>query len=378
MNNFFHRLSHLRIRTLVATILVVTLLIAAGLFYLWIWAGKKIETIVTEQFNEQQLMLARKIADNVEVYVDFLEFQMVSYKQAYQVEAITPGHFRAFLTLQINSLKNFGILAIREYDPKGILDYVYLPGGTFVPLKPAPLAERYLAWAKDGKNREALLLTEIFQLSDQPGPGGRAMAIVAPLYPFNDDPASQNARTPEFDGVLEVIVDPYFIAGMVTRDVRSGKTGYPWIIDRDGIFLAHYESSFVGKNQEQVREERNPKISFSKINHIVQNYILKGEEGTDWYVSGWHREKIGQVKKLIAFTPVRFTKGMVRGILQVENPGQNLWGVGVVAPVEEVSGLVRRFQVDQGLMVGFFLLLLMGVSFLLIGAVYSWNRVLKP
>jgi two-component system, NtrC family, sensor histidine kinase HydH len=377
MNNFFHRLSQLRIRTLVATILVVTLLIAASLFYLWIWAGKKMETIVTEQFNEQQLMLARKIADNVEVYIDFLEVQMVSYRQAYQVEAAGPGHFRAFLTLQINYLKSFGILAIRQYDAKGTLEYLYRPGGTLVPLKPEPLAERYLAWAKDGKNQEALLLTEIFQLPNQPGPNGRAMAVISPLYSSTGKSAGPKAKAPEFDGVLEVIVDPYFIAGMVTREVRSGKTGYPWIIDRDGIFLAHHEKSFVGKNQTQVREERNPKISFSKINQLVQNCILKGEEGTDWYISGWHREKEGQVKKLIAFTPVRFTKGMVRGILQVENPDQNLWGVGVVAPVEEVSGLVSRFQRDQGLVAGFFLLLLMVVSFLLVGAVYSWNRILS-
>ncbi len=81
-----------------ATILIVTLLIAVGLFYLWLGAGKKIEGIITEQFNEQQLMLARKIADNVEVYIDFLEYQLVSYTQAYQVEAITPANFQAFLS----------------------------------------------------------------------------------------------------------------------------------------------------------------------------------------------------------------------------------------------------------------------------------------
>ena len=77
MNNLFYRLSQLRVRTVVATILLVTLLIAVGLFYLWLWAGNKMEKIVTEQFNEQQLMLARKIADNVEVYIDFLEYQLV-------------------------------------------------------------------------------------------------------------------------------------------------------------------------------------------------------------------------------------------------------------------------------------------------------------
>jgi two-component system sensor histidine kinase HydH len=377
MNNFFHWLSHLRVRTVVAVILLATLLIAAGLCYLWLWAGKKMESIVTDQFNEQQLMLARKIADNVEVYVDFLEYQMISYKQSYQVEAREPANFRAFLTLQINYLKDFGILEIRQYDARGNLEVIYRPGGPVVPLKSAPLPEKYLTWAMAGNNRFKLLLTEIFLLKEKFEPDRRVMGILAPLYASRDNTNPQNSRNLEFSGVLQVNFDPYYIAGMVTKDVRSGKTGYPWIIDKDGIFLAHFEKSFVGQNQSQVREERNRKISFSRINKIVHEYILKGKEGTDWYISGWHREKKGEIKKLIAFSPIHFTKGMVRGVLQVENPNQNLWGVGVVAPVEEVSGLVRRFQINQGLLVGTFLLLLIAISYLLMGAVYNYNRVLS-
>jgi signal transduction histidine kinase len=377
MNNFFHRLSQLQIRTVVASILIATVLIAAGLFYLWLWAGKKIETIVTEQFNEQQLMLARKIADNVEVYIDFLEYQLVSYTQAYQVEASSPAHFRNFLTLQIDYLKRFGVLEIREYDGRGYLEYVYRPGKTFVPTKPESLAGKYLDWAKEGKNQHAILLTEIFNLPDEKGVERRVMAVLAPLYRVGDTSDSHVPGKKGFAGVLQVIFDPYYISGLVTSEVRSGKTGYPWIIDHDGIFLAHFEKPFVGKNHVLVRKERNPALSFAKIDEIVRDHILKGEEGTDWYISGWHREKLGEMKKLIAYTPIRFNKGMVRGILQVENPTRNFWGVGVAAPVDEVYGLVQRFQFDQGLMVGFFLLLLMGVGYLLIGAAYSWNRVLS-
>ena len=124
-------------------------------------------------------------------------------------------------------------------------------------------------------------------------PDRRVMGILAPLYSSPDNANPQNSRNLAFNGVLQVNFDPYYIAGMVTKEVRSGKTGYPWIIDKDGIFLAHFEKSFVGKNQSQVREERNPKISFSKINELVQEYVLKGKEGTDWYISGWHREKKG-------------------------------------------------------------------------------------
>lgn len=374
MGPLFYRLSQLRVRTVIASILIATVLIALGLFSVWVWAGKKMERIITDQFNEQQLMLARKIADNVEVYVDFLEYQLVSYAQAYQVEGISLSLFRDFLTLQIDYLKDFGMLGIRVYDTEGQLADTLSPRDFFDPARSESLPAKYLAWTKNPKNKNHLFLTEIFTWPGPPWRGQRVMAILTPLYRLM--PNSKNTTHPQFNGVLEIIFDPLFICGMVTRDIRSGKTGYPMIIDQDGFFLAHYEKPFIGRQQNKVRQERNPTLSYERIDNIVNNYMLRGREGTDWYISGWHRERVGEIKKLIAYTPIRFDKGMIRGITQVEGDGRNLWGVGVVAPIEEVYGLVRTFQINQGLFVGFFLFLLMGVSYLLIGAVYGWNRVL--
>jgi len=374
MNNLFLRLSQLRVRTVVATILITTLLISLGLFYLWLWAGKKMENIITEQFNQQQLMLARKIADNVEVYIDFLEYQLVSYAQAYQVEALTRKHFESFITLQVENLKNFGLLEIREYDAAGNLRQSYRVRSASDSEEAAPLNEDYLAWARDGSHRNKLLLTKVVPAAESPWEGRRLMSLLTPLY--LDEHESLTGTKIGFHGVLRIIIDPFFISQMVIEDVQSGETGYAWIVDQDGVFLGHFEESFIGRDHIKVRQERNPALSFAKIEELVKNHLLQGQEGTDWYYSGWHREKLGQMKKLIAYTPIRFDKGMIRGLLDQEGLNHNIWGVGVVAPVEEVSGLVHRFQVDQGLMVGFFLLLLMGVGYLLIGAAYSWNRVL--
>ena len=90
-----------------------------------------------------------------------------------------------------------------------------------------------------------------------------------PIHPNNTEKLG-------FDGVLQVIFDPYYITGLVTKEVRSGKTGYPWIIDQEGIFLAHYEKPFVGKDHIQVRKERNPTISFAKIDELVKESRSQG------------------------------------------------------------------------------------------------------
>lgn len=375
MNNFFHRLSRLQIKTVVATILLVTLLLSVGLFSLWLWSGQKIESVITQQFNEQQLMLARKIAENVETYVDFLEMLAVTYSQEFLVEAVFPTHIDVFLKLQLQYVQAYGFLAIKHYDAHGQVVAVHNADTISTPFPGVPLAAKYLEWAREDANKRAVLLQQIFSLDLPDGSSRRVMGVLVPIYQAHQGvPVLEESR---FAGVLQLIVDPFFIAGMASREVRSGQTGYAWIIDHQGIFLAHYEESFVGQDHIAVRRQRNPNISFEKIDEIVHLRLLKGQEGSDYYLSGWHREKIGQIKKLLAYTPITFRRSQKRGIVQIENPGQNLWGVGVAAPVAEVAGLVERLQWDQGVIIGSFLLLLAGVSCLLIGAAYSWNRVLS-
>ncbi len=65
--------------------------------------------------------------------------------------------------------------------------------------------------------------------------------------------------------MVEFLIDPFFICKRVTADVRSGQTGYAWIIDQDGVFLAHYEKDFIGQDAIKVRMDRNPNIAFTGL-----------------------------------------------------------------------------------------------------------------
>ncbi len=107
------------------------------------------------------------------------------------------------------------------------------------------------------------------------------------------------------------------------KDIRSGKTGYAWAIDNDGNFIYHPVPEFIGKNAFEIRGQREAKISFDQINRIQKEKMLRGVQGTSWYVSGWHRGIRGNIKKLIAYAPVR---------LQGTSPTLN-WAVAVVAPL---------------------------------------------
>ncbi|MFZ5448591.1 MAG: ATP-binding protein [Thermodesulfobacteriota bacterium] len=353
---------------------LIILIIVAGaallsiLFYtFWQQLNHKVEVTLQEQFNQQQLMLARKIADNVESYFDFLENALLGYAGLFQTTPPDEGQLEAALQERFARHQRFGILEVNRYNTEGV-------GVELLSISPTPpkpnsltLPAIFLDWAKDPANRGRLFLSETFVYSNAPWKGRRVMRFLTPLY--WPGPNSQLA------GVLEFLINPFFICDKVVADVKSGQTGYAWIIDQDGVFLAHFEKNFVGKDAIKVRLERNPNITFKGLKEIQAN-ILAGKEGVGEYSSGWHRQRLGEIPKLVAYTPIRFEKGLITGVTEVQNPQHNLWGVAVVAPVAEVSGSVGQIMHQELFLVGLFFVVILVTSGTLIGTAFFWNKSL--
>ena len=132
----------------------------------------------------------------------------------------------------------------------------------------------------------------------------------------------------------------------------SGKTGYAWLMNEEGVFLAHYKADFVGHNAFNAREVKNPMLSYETINNI-QRRMMAGEEGTDRYVSGWHRGKTEKVEKFIAYAPVRI--------------GDHIWSVAMCAPIEGVEWIIATTHPRELFILCYILLVLIaGGSFFVI------------
>ena len=130
----------------------------------------------------------------------------------------------------------------------------------------------------------------------------------------------------------------------MVKDIRSGKTGYAWVIDNRrklSLFIRCRNSS----DKTPLRFGRSgggKAVSFDKINQIQKEKMLQGAQGTSWYVSGWHRGVSGNIKKLIAYAPI-----------QLKLPTQSLnWAVAVVAPVTEVDEVIHNPFLWQFIMQG--------------------------
>ncbi len=347
----------------IAVIIAGAVVISLLFFSFWQKLNNKVEVILKDQFNRQQLMLARKIADNIESYFDFLENALMGYAGLFQATPPGERELDAALAERFSRHKRFGILAIARYNPAGTAVQVFStaaapPGGS-----PA-LPPAYLQWARDPAHRGRLFLSKTFADAAPPWQGRRVMRFLTPLY-WGPDRV--------FSGVLEFLIDPFFICAKVTSEVRSGQTGYAWIIDQDEIMLAHYEKDFVGHKALEIRLARNPSIVFRGLQEL-DNALLAGQEGVTEYDSGWHRQKLGQMPKLAAYTPINFSKGLITGVTELEDPAHNLWGVAVVAPVEEVSGQVKEVLHQELFLAGLFFVVVLLASVALIVAALAFNK----
>ena len=166
-----------------------------------------------------------------------------------------------------------------------------------------------------------------------------------------------------FAGVLVFYIDAQHLADKFTRQIRSGKTGYAWVMDNQGTFLSHPEPDFVGKNAFTVRKQRAPAISFDAINQIQKEKMLQGQEGWGTYISGWHRGLTGEIRKLIAYAPVRLADPAL-GATANSAP---VWSVAVAAPASEVEGVVHSLYLRQ-----FFMQVLIGLL-VISGAIVMLN-----
>ena len=161
------------------------------------------EVILQEQFNQQQLLLARKIADNVESYFDFLENALMGYAGLFQTTPPDDRELDAALKERFARHQRFGILEIRRYNAAGVGVQVFSTSPT--PPKPGSiiLPPLFLDWAKNPAHRGRLFLSETFVDPEAPWKGRRVMRFLTPLY--WPGPNSNLA------GVLEFLIDPFFI-----------------------------------------------------------------------------------------------------------------------------------------------------------------------
>lgn len=348
-------------KTVVAS-LILLILLSSAVFLMAIRANKELGEVVTSQFNAQQLTLARKIAQDIESHFGFLETALVTYSR-HALEG----------DLKEQSQHHYQILRDWQVVALGILHY----NSEDRALTSSPALESLDELGLEFPREEFL---KSLSLHNQT-PFFYSRAIKPASGPFEHTRvillATQSGYVPR-TGVLDeasnefhvtfFVMDAQEIARRYAHGVVSGKTGYPWVIDDQGYFIYHVEEDFLGQNSLTVRHDKNPAISYQKINDITRQKLLQGEEGTDWYISGWHRDVITEMKKLVAFSPVNFPPGFPSDSTHI------VWSVGLAAPDTEVYGLIQPIVIRQWSVVGLFVIIIVSGLLTLYLISLRWNQ----
>ncbi|MEW6443506.1 MAG: ATP-binding protein [bacterium] len=331
--------SLLNFRHLVVISSVLFFLIIGIAFFLVYQNARVMRDQINDDFNQQQLILAQQAGSQIHANLEDIQVAMRSLRTC-----LEQGPSAACGKEMEAALEQTGRKGLVEIGVAGrggaVLETHTVEGDT--PIQSGPIT------GDCGGSGSGQMRLEGLQVESTKS--GRP--VITGLL------CTRIVRGDGTEAVLFGRLDVTRLVGLVTQDIRSGRTGYAWVIDETGMFLFHPEEEFIGKNAFTVRKERKPYISFVQINRIMQDQMLRGEQGTGVYVSGWHRGIEHQMTKLIAFMPIRSAT--------VSPP--HMWSVAVVAPISEVAEAVhgvyiRHFAAEAALIVGMFVFGLLAVLY---------------
>ena len=310
-------------------------------------AYRETREMAKEQFNHQQLILARSAAAGIETFITAVDDDLLALSNFPAVQRMEPGILERMEVLYMGIPPQ---TSSRRLDKNGILRFVYPNEGWRKDLIGRDYSED--AFFQETKETGEIVVSGLV-INEA---GDRRIQVLRPVYVEND----KGART--FNGVVIGSFDPDTMASLYISPIVSGETGYAWLLNEEGILLAHHEEEFVGRDAFKVRAETNPELPYDAINNI-QRQMMTGEEGVSRYVSGWHRGQRGAIEKLVAYTPVHVS--------------DHVWSVAVCAPVDEVERITSEARRGELYTLGFIVLTLTaaGVSFFV--AFYRWTRSLQ-
>jgi signal transduction histidine kinase len=338
--------SGIRRNVIVIVSVAAVIFLGAGTV-LGLWSAREMREQVGDQFNEQQLVIARNVTDLIERELHLIKKEMLLLSKEVSLEGLRPEDYYENIQKSFPRVLESGVWRIEIVELANRRTYVYMPYKHYTIDKAPDVPLDDLPTAKMLEDKSAWV--------SQPQIKRSGIGLILALSLADD-----SQRVLVFNVNVSWFLTPFL------KNIRSGKTGYAWVIDANGVFLSHPDTNFVGKSAFKAREEKNPSLSYGKINFIQKEKMLKGQAGTGWYFSGWHRGITGRIKKLIAYCPV----------IVSDNPPQK-WSVAVVAPVSEIEGAVHKGHLRQFLLLGLILfVILLGASAVLFFEI-RWSRVME-
>jgi two-component system NtrC family sensor kinase len=324
---------------------VILFLVAGAMLSLW--TVREMKKIVSEQFNQEQLVIARTVKQRIEREIKLLTKEITLLAGDISAGLARPEQINDRIQQSFSRILEGGVWKIEIIDSSDGRNLVFMPHRHWTARPSTEFS------SNDVRLPKGLAAGSVYISAPQIKASGFALALVAPL---SDKPLRH----------LVFHVNASWFLAPFLKEIRSGTTGYVWLIDQTGHFLFHPDASFIGKNAFTVRGQKYPDISFARINFIQKEQMLKGNEGAGWYDAAWHRGITGRIRKLIAYCPVVISA----------HPSQ-IWSVAVVAPVSEIESALRRSSLQLFLLQGLVIVFILSGGVALLYFEMRWSRLLE-
>jgi two-component system, NtrC family, sensor kinase len=298
--------------------IVVVVLAAAGFMViggvLGLWSIREMREMVVNQFNDEQLVIARNVSALIERELGLLRKEALLLNRDLAGRAFAPETFYDLVQRSLSRVLESGVWKIEIADFSSGVTHHFVPQRHWYvhELPESVRGDDFLKWVSDADASGA------YFTPPQIKPSGTSLSICTFLAP-------DRSRAILFNVNISWFLTPFL------KSIRSGKSGYAWLIDQREVFLYHPDTQFVGRKAMEVREEKYPEIPLGIISFIQRERMLAGEEGVGWFYSGWHRGITGKIRKLIAYAPIHIS----------DNPPER-WAVAVVAPMSEIDDAIRK------------------------------------
>ena len=224
-------------------------------------------------------MIARGIRHWVEQQIDLLGHELTLVAESLEDTSADEARVQNTIQLCFSRVLRMGVTSIDEFSTDGHQKSIYYPYSR--PMEIAVIEPSIETDQSGHLPGEPSVL-----VSPTVADGGELYLRLSLLQPNENQAAALLSWS-----TLSRFLTPYL------KQIRSGSTGYAWMIDAQGTFLYHPQHDFIGKSAFEARQDRSPDFSYVLIDAIQREKMMKGQEGQGFYQSTWHRGITGQLEK---------------------------------------------------------------------------------
>ena len=275
---------------LILALFIISLIITLNIFF-----QQNYQSEMAEQFNRQQLLIAKSVAKNIEGHMDHIAEEMLSFARLLADRGLDTRNMEDFVNDAFAEVREEINMNLKIVDNRDRL--IYSSSGESV-------TEKDLAFL-----RETAGLTignvRFFDLSRE----SKKIVMLTPI-----------GRTTERKGVLIVDIMLHTISQKFLASIKEGIKGHAWMMDGKGTLLYHpTQPHMVGKNIYAA----DTSCFQCHESFDVEKRILRSEDvGFSAYVAPYGEDKI------IAFSRARVA--------------DMTWIVCVTIPYSEVTYSIRK------------------------------------